>query len=79
MSRLCYSISLRPISLQPEEIRPSPWWRLAVLVLLGVSVAGCDNGMKAIDRKTLDLLASRTEGINAEVVPRWPRPEPPPR
>lgn len=33
--------------------------------------------MRAIDRKTLDLLAARTEGINADVVPRWPRPEVP--
>jgi outer membrane protein TolC len=33
--------------------------------------------MQAIDRKTLDLLASRTDGINADVVPRWPRPEVP--
>lgn len=38
---------------------------------------GCESGLEAIDRRTLAMLDERTQEINAEVIPQWPRPDVP--
>ncbi|HMN96488.1 MAG TPA: TolC family protein [Phycisphaerales bacterium] len=48
-----------------------------MLGLAAAALTACDQGLEAIDRRTLALLDERTREINAEVLPQWPRPDVP--
>lgn len=49
----------------------------AILTSIAACLVGCESGMQAIDRKTVELLQKSADQTNIQAQPSWPRPEVP--